>query len=338
MDQLLKRIPPLLLDWYDGAARVLPWRSEPTPYRVWVSEIMLQQTRVEAVKPYFDRFLSALPTVQALAAAPEETVLKLWEGLGYYSRARNLHKAAKMICEEFGGELPSEKAELLRLPGIGSYTAGAVASIAFNQKLPAVDGNVLRVISRVLASRQDITSAEVKKAMERALQEIIPERAGDFNQSLMELGATVCLPNGAPLCLLCPLYGLCRAADEGIQDEIPVKTPKKPRKIERRTVFVLWNDGRLAIRRRPKKGLLAGLWELPNCISDEQDEVLREWGIAPEQLAPIGTAKHIFTHIEWHMQGVSARTEEIDSLTWVTPQELAEQYTIPNAFRAFLPK
>ena len=338
MDQLLKRIPPLLLDWYDGAARVLPWRSEPTPYRVWVSEIMLQQTRVEAVKPYFDRFLSALPTVQALAAAPEETVLKLWEGLGYYSRARNLHKAAKMICEEFGGELPSEKAELLRLPGIGSYTAGAVASIAFNQKLPAVDGNVLRVISRVLASRQDITSAEVKKAMERALQEIIPERAGDFNQSLMELGATVCLPNGAPLCLLCPLYGLCRAAEEGIQDEIPVKTPKKPRKIERRTVFVLWNDGRLAIRRRPKKGLLAGLWELPNCISEERDETLHEWGIAPEQLAPIGTAKHIFTHIEWHMQGVSAQTEEIGGMTWVTPQELAEQYTIPNAFRAFLPK
>lgn len=338
MDELLKNIPPLLLSWYDGAARVLPWRSEPTPYRVWVSEIMLQQTRVEAVKPYFDRFLHALPTVQALAAAPEETVLKLWEGLGYYSRARNLHRAAKMICEEYGGAIPSTRAELLRLPGIGSYTAGAVASIAFNERLPAVDGNVLRVLSRVLASRQDIASAEAKKNAEREILEIIPERAGDFNQSLMELGATVCLPNGAPLCSSCPLGGLCRTEREGLHEEIPVKTPKKPRRLEYRTVFVLQNQGRIAIRKRPDKGLLAGLWELPNCLNDERERTLSEWGLVPEQLEPLGDAKHIFTHIEWHMQGVKTQTEQLAGLVWVTPEQLAEQYTLPNAFRAFLPK
>ncbi|MGN1031242.1 MAG: A/G-specific adenine glycosylase [Butyricicoccaceae bacterium] len=338
MDELLEHIPEPLLSWYDSAARVLPWRSQPTPYRVWISEIMLQQTRVEAVKPYFDRFLSTFPTVRALADAPEETVLKLWEGLGYYSRARNLHKAAKMICEEYGGVLPDTKEELLRLPGIGSYTAGAIASIAFNKKLPAVDGNVLRVISRVLASRQDIAAAEVKKAMEHKIQRIIPDRAGDFNQSLMELGATVCLPNGAPLCGVCPLSHLCRAQLEGLQGEIPVKAPKKPRKIEQRTVFVLWNDGRMAIRRRPKKGLLAGLWELPNCPKEEQESALREWGITPGQTELLGAAKHIFTHIEWHMQGMRVQTDEIPDLTWVTPEELAQQYTLPNAFRAFLPK
>ena len=239
--EILAQLPGLLLPWYDGGARVLPWREEPTPYRVWVSEIMLQQTRVEAVRPYYERFLEAFPTVEALAAAPEEKLLKMWEGLGYYNRARNLQRAAQQVVELYDGEVPASYEALRALPGVGDYTAGAIASIAFQLPVPAVDGNVLRVISRVLCRYDNILDAKVKRRTEEELRQALPQRVGDFNQSLMELGALVCLPGGAPRCLGCPLHPVCRAAARGVAQELPVKAKAKPRKQEERTLFLLFS-------------------------------------------------------------------------------------------------
>ena len=253
--EILAQLPGLLLPWYDGGARVLPWREEPTPYRVWVSEIMLQQTRVEAVRPYYERFLEAFPTVEALAAAPEEKLLKMWEGLGYYNRARNLQRAAQQVVELYDGEVPASYEALRALPGVGDYTAGAIASIAFQLPVPAVDGNVLRVISRVLCRYDNILDAKVKRRTEEELRQALPQRVGDFNQSLMELGALVCLPGGAPRCLGCPLHPVCRAAARGVAQELPVKAKAKPRKQEERTLFLLFShQGRVALQKRPEKG------------------------------------------------------------------------------------
>ena len=302
---------PLLL-WYYENRRVLPWREEPEPYRVWISEIMLQQTRVEAVKPYFARFMEALPDVRALAQVEEETLLKLWEGLGYYNRARNLKKAAQICVEQYGGRLPASYEALLKLPGIGSYTAGAIASIAFQMAEPAVDGNVLRVISRLLESREDIGKQSVKKQMEKEIREIIPEkRPGDFNQAMMELGATVCLPNGAPLCERCPAAPFCRAFQEGRTGELPVKAAKKARKVEVRTVYLLFCQGRVALRRRGPRGLLAGLWEYPNELADGTDWPA-SWGLDTVPLERLGAGKHIFTHIEWHMTAMGGELGSAD--------------------------
>ena len=330
-----------LLDWYAVHARTLPWRSIPTPYRVWVSEIMLQQTRVEAVLDYFQRFMAALPTVQALADTDEQTLLKLWEGLGYYSRARNLQKAARIIVEQYGGELPKTAKELQQLPGIGAYTAGAVASIAFGQRVPAVDGNVLRVLSRVTACPDDVTAAGVKEKTAAALQRILPPQAGEFNQALMDLGATVCLPNGVPKCAECPLNGLCAAHREEKETAYPVKAAKKNRRVEQRTVLLALRDGKVALRRRPEDGLLAGLWEFPS-LDGERDAdrlltVLTDLGLQPAELRPAVSARHIFTHIEWQMQGwvVQCRGSGPADWVWVTPQELTLRYPVPSAFRAF---
>ncbi|MFA9381330.1 MAG: A/G-specific adenine glycosylase, partial [Acetanaerobacterium sp.] len=265
MNVQLHEIVKPLLQWYDAHARILPWRSRPTPYRVWVSEIMLQQTRVETVLPYFEQFVAALPDVHALARADADLLLKLWEGLGYYSRVRNLQKAARVVTAQYGGVLPDEFDALCGLPGLGAYSAGAVASIAFGRRVPAVDGNVLRVIARVTADRAPITDAAVKKRITQAVTGILPTaRVGDFNQSLMELGATVCLPNGVPKCGECPLAALCMAREQGLCTLLPVKAPKKARSVEYRTVLVLMCGERLAVRRRGGKGLLAGMWELPS--------------------------------------------------------------------------
>ncbi|MCI8650249.1 MAG: A/G-specific adenine glycosylase [Anaerotruncus sp.] len=341
----LTEIIPLLLAWYDKQKRDLPWRQEVTPYRVWISEIMLQQTRVEAVKGYFARFLRALPTVQALAEVPEQQLLKLWEGLGYYNRARNLQRAAQDIMERFGGTLPNSYEQLLTLAGIGSYTAGAIASIAFQIPVPAVDGNVLRVLARLTADRADIADPRTKKVAEQMLLQIMPQqRPGDFNQALMELGATVCVPNGAPSCLCCPVRQLCEGYRQGIMLELPVKSAKKPRKIEQRTVLVLLRDGKLALRRREKKGLLAGLWELPNfegcCNNAQAVAAVRSLGLEPLRAEPLMAAKHIFTHIEWHMTGWRVTVEdacEVAGLVWVNPTQLQTDYPLPSAFSAFLP-
>lgn len=333
--------------WYHGNRRQLPWRVSPTPYQTWVSEIMLQQTRVEAVKGYYERFLEALPNIRALAEAEEARLMKLWEGLGYYSRARNLQKAARQIMERHGGELPADYEALLKLAGIGPYTAGAIASIAFGLPVPAVDGNVLRVWARCRNDASDIALPETREQVSAILKkalELLPEGfAGTFNQALMELGAIVCAPNGPPRCLGCPAEDYCAGHLAGTVCSLPVKSAKKPRRIEPMTVFLLVRDAKFALRKRAKKGLLAGLWELPNCPGYLEGaaltETVRSLGLDPLRIEPLGPAKHIFTHVEWHMQGYRVIVEEAredTSLCWAGTHEL-EPYALPSAFRYYLP-
>ncbi len=354
-----------LLEWYASHARVLPWRSEPTPYHVWVSEIMLQQTRVEAVKPYYARFLEALPAIRDLAECPEERLLKLWEGLGYYNRVRNMQKAAQQVCAECGGELPADFEKLLELPGIGRYTAGAIASIAYGIPRPAVDGNVLRVLMRAAGDDSDIAKESVKKRTEEALQALMedlcahtlpdgggaePARGcaygfhpGTLNQALMELGATVCLPNGAPLCEQCPWQQFCVTAKEGLADRIPVKSRAKARRVEERTVLLIMDGDRVILHRRPSRGLLAGLYEFPNrsgwLSEDEALAEVKQMRLEPLYIRPLTAAKHIFSHVEWHMQGYLIR---VDSLAtersgelFAEIEEARERYAIPSAFAAY---
>ncbi len=329
-----------LLGWYDKGHRILPWREHPTPYYVWVSEIMLQQTRVEAVKPYFERFIKELPDIQALADAEDALLMKLWEGLGYYRRVRNLQLAAKRIVNEYNGEMPASYAMIRELPGVGDYTAGAIASIAFGLPTPAIDGNVLRVLSRLCEDYRDVLKQPIKRDMAAQLAAVYPRgRCGDFTQSLMELGATVCIPNGAPRCEECPLSDLCLAHLRNTVDELPVKTPKKPRKVQKKTVFLLYHQGMLAIRKRGDEGLLAGLWEYPSIdVALHKKEAilqLKDMGISVKELVPWGKAEHIFTHIEWKMQifrGECTKVETNDFI-WVTEEQLQEEIALPTAFR-----
>ncbi|MCI8422922.1 MAG: A/G-specific adenine glycosylase [Lawsonibacter sp.] len=334
----LEQLPLPLLTWYREHARVLPWRSDPTPYHVLVSEIMLQQTRVAAVLDCYRHFLKAAPDPAELAGLPEDQLMKLWQGLGYYSRARNLQKAARQIMEDFGGVFPNTYESLRSLSGVGDYTAGAIASIAFGLPVPAVDGNVLRVTARVCGDEGDIASPAMKRQVTQALALVIPTDApGDFNQSLMELGATVCLPNGAPLCERCPAAGFCRAFQEGRTAELPVKAPKKARRVETRTVYLLFSENRIALRRRPERGLLAGLWEYPNELTDQTDQ-LAQWGLAPVSVTPAGTGKHIFSHIEWHMTALAAELaspELPEGWVWADRTALRDIYAIPSAFQCF---
>ena len=341
---MLEEIVVPLLEWYDKQKRTLPWRSKPTPYRVWVSEIMLQQTRVEAVKPYFERFMKALPTVRKLAACPEEELLKLWEGLGYYNRVRNMQKTAQILVQENKGELPAQFDELMKLPGIGKYTAGAISSIAFGIPVPAVDGNVLRVITRITADERDISKDSVKQSIARDIQEIIPmRRAGDFNQALIELGAIVCVPNGPAKCKECPVAHLCEARQKDIIMELPKKAPKKARTIENKTVLLIKDGEKIAIRKRPKKGLLAGLYEFPNVeghlSEDEVLELVKSYDLAPLFIQKLEDSKHIFTHKEWHMTGYAVRVEELeeetDGLLFVERETVEKEYPIPSAFGAY---
>ncbi len=336
-----------LLLWYQQNKRDLPWRHTSDPYRIWISEIMLQQTRVEAVKPYYARFLEAAPDVKSLAELPEEKLMKLWEGLGYYSRARNLQKAARVVVENYGGVMPVTYEELLKLPGIGEYTAGAIASIAYGIRVPAIDGNVLRVLARVSGSNADIALPETKKDFREKLARVVPEEAGDFTQSLIELGATVCAPNREPMCDVCPLFEECVACREGKTNEIPVRSPKKPRHIEERTVFLIRDGDRTALRKRPAKGLLSGLYELPNIdghlSENEVLEHLRALGFEPLRIQKLESAKHIFTHIEWHMIAYDVRiTPEFDDLhgksgmLLVPNEEMHRSYAIPSAFGAYV--
>ena len=312
---------------------MLPWRSDPTPYHVWVSEIMLQQTRVAAVLGYYARFMEALPAVADLAAVEEDKLMKLWQGLGYYNRARNLQKAARQIVEEHGGVFPDTYEAIRALAGVGDYTAGAVASIAFGLPEPAVDGNVLRVVSRLTGDGGDITRPDVKKRMGAALREVIPlDAPGDFNQALMDLGAMVCLPNGEPLCPRCPARGFCAALREGRTAELPVKAAKKARRVEERTVFLIFYQKKVALRRRPAKGLLAGLWEYPNELSPAPCPV-EAAGLSD---GPAG--KHIFTHIEWRMASrmVEAASDRLPvGWVWADRDALEREYAVPNAFQAF---
>ncbi len=336
-----------LLEWYRLERRDLPWRRTSDPYHIWLSEIMLQQTRVEAVKPYYKRFLKAAPTVRALAELSEEQLMKLWEGLGYYSRARNLQKAARMICETYGGRIPDTYEELLKLPGVGDYTAGAVASIAFGRRVPAVDGNVLRVLARVSGSDADIADPTTKKMFREALAEHIPDAAGDFTQAMIELGAVVCVPNGEARCDMCPLAPECRAGKEGMVSLLPRKSAKSARRIEEKTVFLIRDGSRTVLHKRPSRGLLSGLYELPNVEGHlgegEVTAYLRGIGFDPLRIERMEDAKHIFTHIEWHMIAYAVTvTPEFDGSTGadglqlVQNEELHDRYAIPSAFSAYI--
>ena len=336
-----------LLAWYDAGHRELPWRTEPTPYRVWISEIMLQQTRVEAVKPYFARFMDALPDVESLANVENERLMKLWEGLGYYSRARHLKAAAEQIVQAFAGIIPSSREDLLRLPGIGSYTAGAISAFAYNKREPAVDGNVLRVLARLSADDRDVLDPRTKTAVEEELRPLIPaDRPGDFGQAMIEIGAVVCQPK-SPRCGECPLAGLCRAHALGAESSYPVRIKKTPHRTEERTVLVVVSDRSLAICRRPDSGLLAGLWELPNVgrymTPDEATAFVREkMGLEPLRIEELPPAKHVFTHITWEMRGYRIRVADPEPGTTAEPfvfadrETLSRRYAIPTAFSAFL--
>lgn len=344
--QRVRDAVPCLLKWYRAEARPLPWRSPLTPYRVWVSEIMLQQTRVEAVIPYFERFMAELPTVEALAAVSDERLMKLWEGLGYYSRARNLKKAAVQICERHGGELPADFEALRALPGLGDYTAGAVASIAFGIAVPAVDGNVLRVVSRLTADFDDVMQTATRRRHTETVRTWLPpDAAGDFNAALMELGERVCLPNTVPRCEVCPLAAACEGYRREVAVLLPTRRAKTARRVEQRTVMVFITDEetpRVLLHKRPPKGLLAGLWELPHRETDDVSAAValaaKEYGADVRHTRTLGEGVHLFSHIEWRMQGVAIQTAPFtppDEYVWATLEEVHTQYALPTAFRTF---
>ena len=350
-----------LLTWRTSApdTRDLPWRDEPTPYHVWISEIMLQQTRAAVVRGYYLRFLDALPSVRDLAAVDDDALMKLWQGLGYYSRARNLKRAAEVIVREHEGQLPKDFDALLALPGIGRYTASAIASFAYGEPRPAVDGNFLRVAARVTANPIDIAKDTSKRALETALAPSYPSgrEAGLLNEAFMDLGATICLPNGAPLCHTCPVAQLCLAHDRGTEQNYPVKTALKARRKEKRTVLLLSCGEKIAIRKRPARGLLAGLWEYPNIDKKLNKRTVREHlaekGFHILDIAPLPSARHIFSHIEWDLTGWAVTVADTNepplmaaedndaapsALLWVRRTELADTYSIPTAFGYFTPR
>nr|WP_294495418.1 A/G-specific adenine glycosylase [uncultured Mediterraneibacter sp.] len=352
--RLREAVEPLV-EWYRKEKRDLPWRKRMDAYRVWISEIMLQQTRVEAVKPYYERFLRELPDVKALSEVSEERLLKLWEGLGYYNRARNLKAAACQIMEEHGGCFPETYEEIRSLKGIGNYTAGAISSFVYHIPKPAVDGNVLRVAARITADASDIAKAGTKAKIESEIEEIIPrQNPGDFNQSLIELGAIVCLPNGVPKCDECPVNAICLAHAEGRELDFPVKSKQKSRRVEKRTVVIFRDEEKTAIRKRPSKGLLAGMYEFPNKEGHmgmgEVTEYGKSVGLVPVRIRKLGNAKHVFSHVEWHMIGYEILVDELEkSMTGAAGEEngngiifagirqLQEKYPIPSAFEAYMP-
>ena len=338
--ELPKQLAQSVLRWYDAGHRDLPWRRDKEPYHVWLSEIMLQQTRVEAVKGYYSRFLETLPTIETLANCPEEKLEKLWEGLGYYSRVRNLQKAAKVILERHNGIFPDTFRDVLALPGVGPYTAGAICSICFDLPTPAVDGNVLRVAARLTGSEEPIDSPGFREQVTEALREHYAVRPGDLTQGLMELGATLCGPNRPAECAKCPCRSFCVAAQKGIADRIPVRLPKKEKRTEELTVFLLKCGDVFALQRRPKRGLLAGLWQLPNMPGHLEPgaaiEAAEKMGISVQQLYYQSERSHIFTHIRWQMRlYVLEVRRPSEQFQWLTEQEITGSAALPTAFRQF---
>ena len=338
--ELFERLPEALLPWYDQNRRELPWRQDRDPYHIWLSEIMLQQTRVEAVKGYYQRFLQEIPDIKTLSQAEDARLEKLWEGLGYYSRVRNLKKAACRIMELHGGLFPRTHEAVLALPGIGPYTAGAICSIAFGLPTPAVDGNVLRLVSRLTNDPTPIDLPSVKQRAEQALAQIYPERAGDFTQALMELGATLCGPNRVPDCANCPCRTFCLGCRQGTAAQLPVKNPKKKRRREEMTVLILRCGDCFALQRRPENGLLAGLWQFPNFAGKwETGAVIRkveELGLKPKEILLQLERKHIFTHVEWDMRGVYMEVQEkITDYCWMDAAGIDADAALPTAFRQF---
>ena len=336
-----ERISALLLAWYDRHARTLPWRGIHDPYRTWVSETMLQQTRVETVLGYYDRFLTRFPTVSDLAAAPEDDVLKLWEGLGYYSRARNLHKGAKQVMEDYGGVIPSNVEALQKISGIGSYTAGAIASIAFDQPVPAVDGNVIRVVSRLRGIRENVGIPSVRRALEGEAAALVPaERPGDFNQAVMDLGATICVP-GTPACEKCPLQTECDAFAAGDAEDLPVLPRKNPPKVFDYTVCLIFSEERVLMRQRTE-AMLRGLWVFPMlegtpALRQVPSAVKKLTKLAVTKVEAAGEAKHVFTHQIWQMKLCTMHApEEADAPVGYRFIPVAELDTlaIPTAVKA----
>ena len=337
---IFSHLPHVLLPWYEAHRRDLPWRKDKDPYHIWVSEIMLQQTRVEAVRGYYARFLETLPTIDSLASADDELLHKLWEGLGYYSRVRNLKKAALQIMERHNGVFPQTHEEVSALAGIGPYTSGAICSIAFDLPTPAVDGNVLRLVSRLTDDATPIDKPAYRKQITENLAAVYPHRAGDFTQALMELGATVCGPNRKPDCENCPCKDVCLGYIRGTAEELPVKKAKSQRRIEDKTVFILSCDGFYALRKRPDRGLLAGLWEFPNVpgkleLKDAIAEVEKN-GLKPKEILRQVEKKHIFTHIEWHMSGIYLEVKEMTGdFVWMSGEQIQKEAALPTAFRKF---
>lgn len=350
-DYPLEELVKPALDWYETNRRKLPWREDKDPYKIWVSEIMLQQTRVEAVIAYYQRFMKELPTIEKLADCPEDRLLKLWEGLGYYNRVRNMQKAAQTVMREYDGKMPDSYDTLLTLSGIGPYTAGAIASIAYDELIPAVDGNVLRILSRVTEDDTDITKSATKELYAEKLRSVMPKKAGSFNQSLMEIGALVCLPNGMPHCEDCPWKKLCGANRHQSYADFPVKPKKKSRRIENKTVFIIRDGEKILLGKRPNNGLLAGLYELPNVSGEKSLEwvldFVKEQGLVPLHIQPLPQAKHIFSHVEWHMTGYMIRVADVESFLGEYKKNAGEyhlvdlhtmqrEYAIPSAFGAYV--
>ncbi|MFD3448094.1 A/G-specific adenine glycosylase [Microbacteriaceae bacterium 4G12] len=335
-----------LISWFEEEQRDLPWRINKDPYRVWVSEIMLQQTRVEAVKPYYKNFMKKFPTLEALAEAEEEEVLKAWEGLGYYSRVRNLHAAVKEVQETYGGKVPNTPEEVGKLKGVGPYTKGAILSIAYDVPEPAVDGNVMRVFSRILSIWEDIAKPKTRKLFEDVVREVISkENPSYFNQGLMELGALICIPKN-PSCLLCPVRSHCRAFHEGVQKELPVKSKAKEPKLVRIAAGIFQTeDGRYLVNKRPKSGLLANMWEFPNVeikegISNQKEQLAyymkEQFQIQVDVGEYMATTQHTFTHRTWDISVFSGtiigEIEETDTCKLFTQAEF-EEYTFSRSHR-----
>lgn len=333
--------------WYKKNKRSMPWREASTPYHVWISEIMLQQTRIEAVMGYYARFMEKLPDVKSLSEVPEDELLKLWEGLGYYNRARNLKKAAVQVMEQYDGVLPADYEKLKGLAGIGNYTAGAIASIAYGIPAPAVDGNVLRVVMRYLNCEDDISKMSVRRRLEQSILDVIPKDIpGEFNQAIMELGEVICIPNGMPLCDECPLKESCQGRKAGRQLELPVKPEKKARRIEKKTILLLEYNGKIGIRKRHSQGLLAGMWEFPSLPDYRTETALRkeleEMGMEICEISGPVKGKHIFSHVEWHMKGykvvLSGQPTQhiVQNIIFVEREALEREYALPVAFHGFL--
>lgn len=328
-----------ILLWYKENSRKLPWRTTTNPYYIWISEVMLQQTRVETVIDYYVRFLERFPDIQSLACAQEDEVLKLWEGLGYYSRARNLHKAAMQVQNEHGGLFPSEYDRIRTLPGIGEYTAGAIASLAYNQSYPAVDGNVLRVISRIFIITEDINKQKTKTIITDIVRYMIPEgEARNFTQALFDLGAIICIPKN-PRCEQCPISFWCKAYQEGMASNLPIKSKKSKQKEYDYYVGIFQNKDTYLLNKRKSKGILAGLWEFPNVIKDGASiemQMKKKYNIKIKNSKKIGTEKHIFTHQIWNMEVLLCDLEDdrdkINSMKYYTKEEIKE-ITLPTAFQ-----
>lgn len=339
-DFIYEQLPNILLPWYRQNARALPWRQDTEPYHIWISEIMLQQTRVEAVRTYYLRFIEQLPDIHALADVSEDQLFKLWEGLGYYNRARNLQKAARVIETEYNGHFPTRYEDIRALPGIGPYTAGAIASICFNQPYAAVDGNVLRIITRMTENKAPIDLIQTKNDIAARLEKVYPKNeCGQFTQALMELGATVCTPKFTK-CNECPANNFCRAYAGGTVSNYPVKQPKKDKRLEERTVFLLQCSDKYALARRTETGLLSGLWQLPNLPEkmtvQQALQAAEAFGVRPAELYRQMQRVHVFTHIKWQMTCYHILcTEKTADFVWANAQEIQTKYALPTAFRMF---